>query len=87
MTATSEDVVLDVDLDKAMPCNRQECEDPAVWRLIAVHLTDGRACASVCYCEHHTRLVARALIRERQPGHHWTCLGHALCVRTEWRSL
>lgn len=32
MTATSEDVRVDVDLDKAVPCEQDDCDAEATWK-------------------------------------------------------
>ena len=61
MTAVSEDVVLDVDLDERVPCDVPACNAPAVWRLFALHRTDDRACVVGKVCDHHRETTEREL--------------------------
>lgn len=79
-TATDERVELDIDLDKAIPCQHDGgCTEPATWTL-RLH-----ACGHpVLLCQPHHDYIGT-------PGHPWAHVDHTSC-RTRsfdwtWRAL
>lgn len=93
MTAVDERTELDVDLSTTVPCGylrREDCPEPAVWRMTLRHdpAPEGDpACCTVPVCERHRRLDDEREVMAALRGMPMLCAPHRREIRTIWTPL
>lgn len=86
-TDTDEAVDVDVDVDQAVPCRADDCDNEATWRITSVHRLDHMACENSFSCDLHRRMVLEQVARLELVGLKVACLRHMREIDFRWMHL